>query len=404
VSASSGTAGGLGVLARALIRDAPLAAVALGHALRDAGLPVTPDRSATFAGCVALLPSPDRNALYWAARLSFVTHRDQLPVFDAAFAAIVDGTVDREGIERGDPTAPTRPRTDRRPRDRPAEAGTPVPGAAMAGSAGDAGGAAARTVPVGVGASDAERLAGTRLDELDEAEFALVARLVERLALATPPRRARRARSSRRGEHLDVRATLRRTHRTAGDPVRRLYRRRRERPRRLVTLLDVSGSMAPYARGYLLLLEGAARGAEAEAFVFATRLTRVTKALREGRAHAALERAGAAAPDWAGGTRLGEALRAFNERFGRRGMARDAVIVVLSDGWERGDASLLGREMERLSRLAYRIVWVNPRVAAPGFQPVTAGMGAALPHVDELVSGHSVGALDAVIEAIGRHR
>ena len=227
---------------------------------------------------------------------------------------------------------------------------------------------------------------------------------MQRLALATPPRRARRARSSRRGEHLDVRATLRRSRRTAGDPVAQLHRRRRERPRPLVALLDVSGSMAPYARAYLLLLEGAARGARAETFVFATRLTRVTKPLREGRAHAALERASAAAPDWAGGTRLGEALRTFNDRFGRRGLARDAVVVVFSDGWERADPALVGREMERLARLAYRIVWVNPRVAAPGFAPSTGGMAAALPHVDELVSGHSVGALDAVVDAIGRHR
>jgi uncharacterized protein with von Willebrand factor type A (vWA) domain len=227
---------------------------------------------------------------------------------------------------------------------------------------------------------------------------------VRELALATPPRRARRSRRSRRGEHLDVRATLRRSHRTGGDPVERLHRRRRESPRRLVALLDVSGSMAPYARAYLLLLEGAARGARAETFVFATRLTRVTGALREGRARAALERAAGAAPDWAGGTRLGDALRAFNDRFGRRGMARDSVVVIFSDGWEGGDPSLLGREMERLARLAYRIVWVNPRVAARGFAPLTGGMAAALPHVDELVSGHSLAALDAVVEAIGRHR
>jgi uncharacterized protein len=183
-----------------------------------------------------------------------------------------------------------------------------------------------------------------------------------------------------------------------------MHRRRRERQRRVVALLDVSGSMAPYARPYLLLLESAARAADAEAFLFATRLTRVTRALREGRAAVALGRASAAAPDWAGGTRLGEALRAFNDRFGRRGMARDAVIVVLSDGWERGDPAFVGREMERLSRLAYRIVWVNPRVAATGFAPVTGGMSAALPFVDELVSGHSVRALDAVVEAIGRYR
>jgi uncharacterized protein with von Willebrand factor type A (vWA) domain len=160
--------------------------------------------------------------------------------------------------------------------------------------------------------------------------------------------------------------------------------------------------MAPYARGYLLLLEGAARGARAETFVFATRLTRVTRALRDGRAERAVERAGAAAPDWAGGTRIGEALRAFNDRWGRRGLARGAVVVILSDGWERGDPALVGREMERLRRLAHRVVWVNPRVAAPGFAPKAGGLRAALPHIDELVSGHSVAALDDVIAAIGR--
>ena len=414
--------------ARALGRDAPLVAVALGRALRAAGLPVTPGRSSTFAAAARLLEaaaaapleaepsdgSPvhrrasrgaagpgaplDRRALYWAARLSFVSSRDQVAVFDAVFGAVVDGLADPAGDERGDPGAPALPS------GAPRGTRSPIPG----GSAAERGGAHEASEPqplrVGAGASAEERLANVRLDELDEAEFALVAQLIRRLAVATPTRRARRTRASPHGEHLDMRATLRRSRRTAGDPVAQLHRRRRERPRRLVALLDVSGSMAPCARAYLLLLEGAARGARAETFVFATRLTRVTKLLREGRAHAAVERASAAAPDWAGGTRLGEALRAFNDGFGRRGMARDAVVVVLSDGWERGDPALVGREMERLARLAYRIVWVNPRVAAPGFVPQTGGMAAALPHVDELVSGHSAAALNAVVDAIRRHR
>jgi uncharacterized protein with von Willebrand factor type A (vWA) domain len=387
------------VLGRALERDAPLAAVALGRSLRAAGLPVTPDRSATFAAAARLVGASDRDGLYWAARISFVTAPDQLAAFDAVFAAVVDGLADSADAMRGEPASspPAQARASR-PRDAPgATGGTPAPAAGRAG-------AELHGLPVGARASEAERLADVRLDELDDAELAIVARLVRRLELATPPRRARRARSSRRGEHLDVRSTLRRSRRTAGDPVERRYRRRRVRPRPLVALLDVSGSMAPYARAYLLLLESAARGARAETFVFATRLTRVTRALREGRPHAALERAGAAAPDWAGGTRIGEGLRAFTDRFGRRGMARDAVVVVLSDGWERGDPQLVGREMERLSRLAYRIVWVNPRVAAPGFAPVTGGMAAALPYVDEIVSGHSAAALDEVVEAIGRHR
>ena len=390
--------------ARALERDAPLTAVALGRSLRAAGLPVTPDRSATFAAAARLLGPGERDRLYWAARLSFVTGLDQLPAFDAVFAAVVDGIADSADAERGDTSAsPAGEPREQPAADRPASAPSGQVSADAQGGrrSGDDTGEV-RELPVGASASDAERLADVRLDELDEDELALVAGLVRRLALATPPRRIRRSRRSRRGEHLDVRATLRRSHRTAGDPVARLYRRRRERPRPLVALLDVSGSMAPYARAYLLLLEGAARGARAETFVFATRLTRVTRALREGRPHAAIERAGHAAPDWAGGTRIGEAVGAFVRGFGRRGMARNAVVVILSDGWERGDPSLLAAEMERLSRLAHRIVWVNPRVAARGFAPATGGMAAALPFVDELVSGHSVAALGQVVEAIGR--
>jgi uncharacterized protein with von Willebrand factor type A (vWA) domain len=391
--------------ARALARDAPLAAVALGRSLRAAGLPVTPDRSVTFASAAAIVDAQDRDALYWAARVSFVTARDQVAAFDAVFAQVVDGIADPAGAGRGDPAAPRAPRGRRPPARAPAAApAARVPGGAPATAPAGSAAGAPRPVAVGVSASELERLADVRLDELGEDELAVVADLLRRLAVATPPRRARRARRSHHGEHLDVRATLRRSRRTGGDPVERLHRRRRERPRRLVVLLDVSGSMAPYARAYLLLLEGAGRGARAETFVFATRLTRVTKALRDGRAATALERASAAAPDWAGGTRLGEALRAFNDRFGRRGMARDAVVVVLSDGWERGDPALLAREMGRLARLAYRIVWVNPRVAAPGFAPATGGMAAALPHVDELVSGHSLAALDEVVAAVGRHR
>jgi uncharacterized protein with von Willebrand factor type A (vWA) domain len=382
--------------------DPSLAAVALGRALRAAGLPVTPDRSVTFAAAAGLVDAGDRDALYWAARVSFVTARDHVALFDAVFAQLVDGLDDPAGPSRGDPSAPPPPRTAA-PRPRGGRTG---PAGAGEGDDATAGGAAVQphSVTVGVSASDLERLTDARLDELDDPELELLGDLLRRLAVATPPRRTRRARRSHHGERLDVRATLRRSRRTGGDPVERLRRRRRERPRRLVALLDVSGSMAAYARAYLLLLEGAGRAAGAEVFVFATRLTRVTAALREGRARAALERASAAAPDWAGGTRLGEALREFNDRFGRRGMARDAVVVVLSDGWERGDPALVGREMQRLARLAYRIVWVNPRVAAPGFEPVTGGMSAALPHVDELVSGHSVAALDAVIAAIGRQR
>jgi hypothetical protein len=163
--------------------------------------------------------------------------------------------------------------------------------------------------------------------------------------------------------------------------------------------------MEPYARTYLQFLTcAAASGPRAEAFAFATRLTRLTRALHSRNPERAIQQAAATAPDWSSGTRIGDALKTFNDRHGRRGMARGAVIVILSDGWERGDPTLVGREMERLRRLAYRVVWVNPRAAASGFSPQAGGMVAALPHCDALVSGHSLAALTEVIDAIGAER
>jgi uncharacterized protein len=167
-------------------------------------------------------------------------------------------------------------------------------------------------------------------------------------------------------------------------------------------LCDISGSMEPYARAYLQFLTCAAgSGPDAEAFVFATRLTRLTRALASRNPERAIQRAAAAAPDWSSGTRIGDALKQFNDRHGRRGMARGAVVVILSDGWERGDPMLVGQEMARLARLAHRIVWVNPRVGASAFAPRAGGMVAALPYCDALVSGPSFEALAEVVEAIG---
>ena len=203
---------------------------------------------------------------------------------------------------------------------------------------------------------------------------------MSRLRLVTPERRTRRWERARHGARIDMRRTLRGSLRTGGDPIRLARRRRRVVHRRLVMLCDISGSMEPYARAYLQFLTCAAgSGPDAEAFAFATRLTRLTRALASRRPERAIQRAAAAAPDWSSGTRIGDALKAFNDRHGRRGMARGAVVVILSDGWERGDPMLVGREMERLSRLAHRIVWVNPRVGASAFSVRAGGMVAALP-------------------------
>jgi uncharacterized protein len=245
-----------------------------------------------------------------------------------------------------------------------------------------------------------ERLRQKDFAAMTPDELALVRELAGRLAFATPPRSSRRRQRSPKGADLDVRAILRRARRTAGEPVASRRRRRRSRPRRLVLVCDISGSMEQYTRAYLELLMSGVAGAHAEAFVFATRLTRLTRALRGVSPSVALDRAARAAPDWAGGTRIGEALKTFNDEHGQRGVARGAVVVVLSDGWDCGDSTVLGREMARLARLAWRIVWVNPRKASPAYEPLTAGMAAALPHADAFVSGHSLAALDKVLAAI----
>ncbi|HEX5541735.1 MAG TPA: VWA domain-containing protein, partial [Micromonospora sp.] len=249
-------------------------------------------------------------------------------------------------------------------------------------------------------ASSEERLRRKDFAACSPEELELLRHLVSQVRLAAPPRLGRRTSSRRSGRRLDLRRTLRMAHRTGGDPVRRRYRLRVERPRRVVLIADVSGSMEAYSRVYLHLLHGAVRGAGAEAFVFATRLTRLTRALAQGAPDVALSDAMATAPDWSGGTRIGLALKRFNDEYGRRGLARGAVVVIVSDGWERDDPALLGEQMARLSRLAHRIVWVNPRKAAESFEPLVGGMAAALPHVDQFVSGHSLHALDDVIAAI----
>ena len=220
------------------------------------------------------------------------------------------------------------------------------------------------------------------------------------LTLATPRRRSRRRRRRPGGRHLNVRATLGQARRTGGDPVRLIGQDPAWRPRRLVVLCDISGSMEPYARAMIQLLYCAAGGAKAEVFTFATRLTRLTRTLAHSTPAAALALAGQVAPDWLGGTKIGESLREFNRTYGRRGMARGAVVIIISDGWDTGDPSVLAVEMAALSMIAYKIIWVNPRTKTAGYQPLAGGMAAAWPHCDLVLSGHTLDALGELADAL----
>jgi uncharacterized protein len=351
-----------------------------------------------------------RRRLYWTARAALVSDRSQVRAFDAVFHEVFGSRIGEHDAAAGAP----RPEASREPA--PSDARAPAGQGARSTESIRAGSAAVadaprgddgepRELPIGVAASDEEQLRTKRFDALEAGELAAMYRLMTQLRIATPRRRTRRADHDRLGERIDLRRTLRASLRTGGDPTRLARRRRRIVPRRIVLLCDISGSMEPYARAYLrFLVSAAGAGPHAEAFVFATRLTRVTRALASRSPEQAIQHAAAAAPDWSSGTRIGDALRAFNDRHGRRGMARGAVMVILSDGWERGELELVRREMERLARLAYRIVWVNPRAAASGFVPRAGGMAAALPYVDALVSGETLEALSEVAQAIGADR
>ena len=388
------------------VAPGPLA-VGLTTALRRAGLPTTPERAAGLARALQLVPPVDRDALYWTCRVALVTDRAQLPVFDAVFSAVFDALPAHPldpADSRGDPTAPPPIGSEPRTRPVPPDSRPATPGSS-GGTAGAATGtdddeASEREVLLAAASSE-ERLRSTSFAELTADELAAVRGLVRRLALSTPERRSRRVRPTRRsGDRLDLRRTVRRAQRTGGDPARLVHARRRAQPRRLVLLCDVSGSMEPYTRVYLTLLQGAVAGVHAEAFVFATRLTRLTRQLSLRDPDQALARAGAAASDWAGGTRLAEGIGRFVSGHGRRGLARGAVVVVLSDGWARDDPEEVAQAMRRLHRLAHRVVWVNPRRAAPGYAPLVGGMAAALPYCDAFVSGHSLAALEEVVAAV----
>ena len=388
-----------------------LAAVVAAFAdlLHAAGVPVTPERSGRFASTVALARPAMLDEIYWAGRVTLLSGAEQVAAYDRVFDQVFRGMLDvADWRGQAPPATAPPPRSARaRPAERPddgARAGAPAARAAprvtlpTPPSAGERGPDGADLLAA---ASADERLGHTDLADLTEDELAALRDVMASLRWAAPRRASRRTARHLRGRLLDLRATLRRARTTGGDPVRRSYRYRTDRPRRLVLIADVSGSMEPYARAYLHLLHGAVRAARADAFVFATRLTWLTRALATSNPDLALRRATAAAPDWSGGTRIGEALKTFTDVHGRRGMARGAVIVIVSDGWETGDAAVLGEQMARLSRLAHRIVWVNPRSAGPDYQPLVAGMAAALPHVDAFVSGHSVAALAEVVAAIG---
>ena len=357
--------------------------VGLARTLRGAGIPAGTDRVLLAVQAIAALDASREEDVYWAGRLAFCTNLDELERFDRVFAAYFGGA--RPAV---------RARGRLRPHELPAfMAGVPAAETGAVESAESAG--------VAASASTTEVLRQRDFSSLTAHERQLVARLLDAFALPGELRRSRRRRVARLGE-LDRRRTMRELLRRGGEPARLRRARRAWRPRRVLVLLDVSGSMSLYASALLRFAHVATnRGAApTEVFTIGTRLTRVTKELSHPDADSAMAAVSAAIPDWSGGTRLGALLKEFLDTWGQRGLARGTVVVICSDGWERDDPALLGEQMARLARLAHRVVWANPRKAREGYAPIVGGMVAALPYVDDFVEGHSVAALERLARIV----
>jgi len=360
--------------------------VAFVRALRAADLEVPVGATVAFAEALGVVDATRRDDVYWAGRATLLRRPEDAAVYDRVFARCFDGVIDlllptesapqviQLAVDDGSDESQDGPDVDD-------DDGIPT--------------LTVRWSPVEV-LRDRDFAAYTP-EEFDEAR-----RLMADLRLAGALRASRRHRPARRGR-TDVRRTVRRALRAGGEPVQRSFVGPSTRPRRVVLLCDVSGSMEPYARALVRFLHTAVVGrGRVEAFALGTRLTRITRELSSRDPDEALAAAARRVHDWSGGTRLGEGLREFNDRWGVRGMARGAVVVILSDGWDRGEPDVLAEQMARLARVAYRVVWVNPLKATPEYAPLARGMAAALPYVDEFVEGHSVAALENLVEVISR--
>ena len=352
------------------------------RALRAAGVAVTADRSRTYLEAVAAVGADDPSGVYHAGRAVLCASPADLERHDHVFAAWFGGQ-----------RAATRAA---------APAVRAVARAAVSGS--DATGAHGGDEPetVRARASSTEVLRRRDVATLGRRDREELARLFAALRPVAPRRRAQRYTRSRRGV-VDARRTLRATLRRMGEPGEVHWRRRADRPRTVVLLVDVSGSMSAYADALLRLAHRyCVGGVPTEVFTVGTRLTHVTRALHQRDPDRAIVTAGRAVPDWSGGTRLAEGLKVFLDRWGRRGMARGAVVVILSDGWERDRPEALGEQVRRLRAVAHRVVWVSPHRGRPGYEPVQGGIRAVLPHVDALVAGHSMEAFEELTEVVAR--
>lgn len=364
-----------------LLRDGDEILLGFARALRASGVVVTQDRTHGFLSAVALLGLDDQRATYAAGRATLCAGPDDLERYDQVFEAYFNS---RDGLPRARPSQPSVPAFS----DLPA-----TDGSAESESTEEM----TRAM-----ASETEVLRHRDVAGMSAAEKHRLAAMFATLHPRPPMRRTARHQAWHRGD-VDASRTLRASLRRMGEPAEIAWRRRGVRPRRVVLLVDVSGSMSGYADPLLRLAHRFSHsGGVVETFTVGTRLTHLTRAMRLRDPERAIVAAGETVPDWSGGTRLGETLRFFLDRWGQRGMARGAVVVVFSDGWERGDPSLLAEQMARLHRIAHRVIWVNPHRGKVGYKPLQQGVLAVLPHVDDFLAGHSLATYASLVEVVAR--
>ena len=359
--------------------------VGFGRVLRADGVEVGPGRLQDALRGLDLVDLTNRAEVYHALRCTMVSRHDDIAPFDAAFAGYWDRAAEGDEAELSlHPPSPAAAQQRGRNEVEPDEDD--------------------HQPPVSAAYSAAELLRRRDFAEMSTEELLACHAAMERLSRSQPMRVSRRLRPAPNGPVLDQRRTLRAAMRTQGVPVQRAWRERKAVPRKLVFLCDVSGSMEPYARAMVMFLQAMTQaGRRVEAFAFGTRLTRLTPYLAGRDPAAALRVAAEAMPDWGGGTRIGESIAAYNARYGRSGLTRGAIVVIMSDGWERGGLEQLDAEMARIARAAHLVVWVNPLKGHSGFEPLAGGMRVALRHSDVFLEGHNmdaIGSLAGVLAAV----
>ena len=364
-------------------------AVAFARILRGAGVDVPLDSVIVFVSALSQIGLENRDDVYWAAYSTLIRRHEDTQIFDRAFAVFWDQLIAVDAATYEEQTESVTLLIDSEDTNNDDSSAEPVEK--------DENTLALRF-------SSVETLREKDFAAYNETELREAEQFMSSLKLAGPPKRSLRLqKTNHKGARQDIRRTMRAVLQNDGEPIERYWREPSTKLRRLVVLLDISGSMEPYARALLRFMHAAVVGRQrVEAFTLGTRLTRITKELASRDPDRALAQTSAQVSDWSGGTRLGECLQNFNDNWGVGSLARGSIFVILSDGWDRGDPKVLAEQMLRLQRVAYRVIWVNPLKVSPGYAPLARGMAAAMPYIDDFVEGHSLEALRELTEVISR--